>query len=330
MWVSLVPDVRQLGPADGRGYSLRCRVDTYLWWKGLREVVYVKIAPLFRYHRWNACAGAVCLVLLLAAHQAVAGQPKLTPLQLIALTRAAKERFWSVSYTAVAKAYQGIATEKPLPKNPDSLSRDVWLWTPWMSHRRLYRHILTAGIRGAYRQVSGFDGTTARWITVAGPSGGAGHIEHRGPLRGCIVDQVWSPWYFRGDTNTNSTVSWNKKLGEYVLDTVAQGGQLHQKEWVDPRRAFVVTREESTKNGAVFMEDRYWRWRKVSPGHWLPMRFSTFVPKIATVVNRITTDPQVNAFIPRGDLRVAFPAGIRVFDGITGKLGIAGNAGTRR
>lgn|GEM_PF-5180231 len=293
----------------------------------------MKIAPLYRYHRWNACVGAACLVLILAAHQAVADQPKLTPLQLIALVRAAKERFWSVSYTAVARAYQGIATEKSLPKNPDSLSRDVWLWTPWVSHRRLYRRILTAGIEGAYRQVSGFDGTTARWITVAGHaglSGGTGHIEHRSPLRGCIVDQVWSSWYFRGVTNTNSTVSWNQKLGEYVLDTVAQGGQLHQKEWVDPRRAFIVTREESTKNGAVFMEYRYWRWRKVSPRHWLPMRFFTFVPKIATVVNRITTDPKVNAFIPRRDFRVAFPAGIRVFDGITGKLRVAGHAGARR
>lgn len=290
----------------------------------------MKIAPLFRCHRRDACFSAVCLVLLLATHQAVADPPKLTPLQLIALARAAKERFWSVSYTAVAKAYQGVATGKPLPKNPDSYSRDVWLWTPWASHRRLYRRILTAGIRGAYRQVSEFDGTTARWITVAGHAGlsrGTGHVEHRGPLRGCIVDQVWSSWYFAGVTNRNSVVTWDSRRREYVLDW---GGRVHQRIWIDPRRAFVVTREESTKNGVVFMEDRYWRWRKVSPGHWLPMRFSTFVPKIATVVNRITRDPKVNTLIPRRDLRVVFPAGIRVFDGITGKLRVTGLAGARR
>lgn len=290
---------------------------------------------LKEFRRWNTCWCMVSVALLAAAAHVAAAhpQPKLTPRQLVALARAAEQRYWSVLYTVVEKDYQGITLGKPLPKRPDAISREDWWWTPWGSKRIVDRSILAVGSKGAFRQLFGFDGTVTKSITVSGHAGwsrGSGHIDRSGPLRSSIIDHVWSSWYFSGVTNKNSSVTWDSRLGEYILCRIAQSGRLLQRIWIDPLRAFGITREESTKVGTVFMADRYWGWHEVDQGHWLPSHYSFFIAKLVTVVGKITARPKVNVFVPQRDLRVVFPAGIKVFDGITGKLRIARHSGTGR
>jgi hypothetical protein len=343
----MIPDISQYCDQRDTEKSLRsCEPDRNL--AGLGTIIHdakrirvprvaprqIRIAVASRCHALLGMPGlrawwaALAITSLSVPCAAAARAPALTARELVALAEAGRQRYFSLSYSIIARDYRPSFSGAPLSSTPQTVSRQLWRWSPW---RIFYRETRVTRWPGRPAQsVSVFrswDGSVATYLiethppAVAGQKRAAfGSIGRTDPIimHTSLVSSIWSSVLWAGVNNANSRVTWDSTARQYVLrQSIARGGPLLQyTTWIDPHRGFVVVRDEMTRGGKVFHSDHFYDWHRVGRNLWLPFSIVTQVPGMFAIRSRIQHVWVVNRGIPGSLFRVKFPVGTIVANGI--------------
>ena len=270
------------------------------------------------------------LSMVLVVSYARAGEPaRLTPGQLVMLAKAAKERYWSTIYSFNINTYRFIKVGDRRKRVLQSKCRQLWRWTPW----RIYCHSIdtfqsSAGLGTMKNDIfDSFDGTSTTYMVITAHANQAWsqgwslcQINHGNQVLGSLVDTIWGSWLWMEVTNTNSKVLWDSRSHQYILDQVLDAKSkrsLRYRTWIDPDRGYVVTRNDSSSGGKVFIYYRYRHWHEVKKGLWLPFQFSYGDPGVIENICRIQRVVEINKAIPPSELNVKIPNGTSVYNTVT-------------
>lgn len=256
----------------------------------------------------------------------------LTPKQLVALSSAAKQRYWSLSYSLDITVYPYVAGGKAVANSPSSVLNEKWRWTPWRIYYRENNKTYTPGAAPTqYRARYLADGTTIRSVRMQ-LNGGIAHagnsticqISNGGRLGGygVLPELIWPADLEAGVTDSNSKVTWNAKSKEYRLNQVShvRSKATRYITWIDPNRGFIVIRRQYFYAGKLFRENVFSGWHQLKPGMWLPSFCSTIIPGLSvskSVVKRVAV---INMPINRLDMRLKFPPGATLYNLRRGRI----------